>query len=774
MSSKMKNNREIKKNDIVKCNNKYYTITNIYVNKKNEVDYQLEHVYYRKREPQPLIILGSSCVENVYKDKQHRIQKYVRFMTNYNSVIEKIGFHRYLLETDIDDDMTIISNCGLNTNTLSKMISTLKTEKISSLELHNIIVNPYDFINESYQLITFEKAEKICEKYNLNIPFHVKCEKWPYDLIGKFNSFYITKDKFNFEFNKFCKKNCKDVKDFIQIAEKMVIQIKINGVNYKTTRFLLSLEKDISDNIMDLYYDSNDGTSTKYNISIDEIENEILKFEKQQAGQKKDGKYKLEDDQKKAVIESLINKLNIITGYPGTGKTEIVKCILYVTNNLYKSNHGNTKNTCYINEENNNDEDSLNFDDFMYDEFDDTNEIKEMKEVEFNKYINPSTISLLAPTGLAFMNLSTTQIYTQYNKDISGTCHRILYNKYNQIRKCKKECTCNGNKCKNEISINQIILDETSMIDIFLLRDLIKMCKYFSCRLILLGDNNQLQSIGPGKVLNSFIESEIFNVNKLIKIKRQENGALVSSIKKMNETLVTTTDFSDETFVFLDVNNFITKDNTINTESLINLINTNGLNKNNTKALTYYNSENYVFNCNSLNNIFQSIFNPSEANKSIVSGHKYYNNIVFKEKDNIIRTENDYTKKGMHANGEQAYIKEYNEVTEEITVEYIGENIKAEKINRYYLYENFSLSYCLTVHKSQGSQFDNIIIFIEPNLPVWKMAWDKTALYTGISRARKRCFIISNYQDFINIQKNNKKVDERVSLLLKVFNKYEF
>jgi len=80
------------------------------------------------------------------------------------------------------------------------------------------------------------------------------------------------------------------------------------------------------------------------------------------------------------------------------------------------------------------------------------------------------------------------------------------------------------------------------------------------------------------------------------------------------------------------------------------------------------------------------------------------------------------------------------------------------------------LAYCLTVHKSQGSQYDNVIIFIDKNQSIW----DKTALYTAISRAKSRCFIVSSCADFIKTQNNNKRVSDKISLLLKESDNWAF
>ena len=775
MSKKSKFFSKFKKDDIVKYNNKYYVIKKVFET-ENPAKYEIDELYKASNVNNVKtsgIIVKNKDVDSVYKDKQHKIRKYVNFMRKYNKVIEYIGSQGLLLDTNVDKDMELIKNCKLYEDELHKLITTLKFTKSSQLELYNIIKNPYDFITESFQIISFDHADSICEKYNLNVTFKIKCEKWPYDLIRSYNSFYIPCIEFNTKFTKFCEKNCKNRNEYINIAKKMVLIKEINGKSYHTTNYLLELEKELSDSILDLYDDKT------FNISMEDIETQIKNFEEQQAKTKKSGIYQLEPEQKKAVIDAMRNPLNIITGYPGTGKTEIVKCILFVNNNLYRLSNQDDVESDTTNDNSSDDNDSeVNFDDFICD-YSDTDDESPHEKKEINKYVIAKDISLLAPTGNAFKNLSTSQVAQHYNKAISGTCCRIIHNVFPKIKACKHNCTC-GTTCKNNLQINCIVVDEFSMVDIFQLRDLLKICKYFSSRLIILGDDNQLQSIGPGTVLKSIIDCNNLNTNKLTKIKRQDAGALINNIKKMNTTLLTEKDFTDETMVLLDINDFIlmddeTEQTIINQKAIIDLINEKELSKDNTKILTYYGKKGYCTNTTELNNIFQNLFNGNINNKKISNGCNYENDFTFKEKDVIMRTINDYSQKEMHANGEHATIESYDEETEEITISYVGENYKPEKINRYYLYENFVLSYCLTIHKSQGSQYDNIIIFIEPNLSQPKLtgSWDKTALYTAISRAKKRCFIISTFKDFNIIQKNNKKVDDRVSLFLKIFNKYD-
>ena len=111
----------------------------------------------------------------------------------------------------------------------------------------------------------------------------------------------------------------------------------------------------------------------------------------------------------------------------------------------------------------------------------------------------------MAPTGLAYVNRQRSQKADHYNINISGTCHRTLYHTIPNIKKHKIKCVCEK-KCLYKLNINLFEIDEASMLDIFVFYDILKACKYFNARLILLGDVEQLPSIGPGKILYQLIK----------------------------------------------------------------------------------------------------------------------------------------------------------------------------------------------------------------------------------------------------------------------------
>jgi energy-coupling factor transporter ATP-binding protein EcfA2 len=787
------------KKDVIKYKNTYYVIINITLD-VNLPTYHINYVNSEFKKSKKNIPVKSTDrnIISVDRKNQEKIVSYLKFIDRYNSAVnylnKKTGktFERIDYEA-VDKDMDNLFNvCKLRMNQLNKILNAMKKCQELSIQIKFMQINPFNFITQDYQLISYEKAEKICKEYSLSIDFKIKLEKWSYDIfLREKNTFYLLKSLYETEMKKFCAKRQENYARFTTFIKTIIIEKNIDDSKCVTTNYLLGIEKKMSDLMMELFY------KEMYDISDDKINELICAYESKKI-KETNNQFSLEPEQKISVMNSVKNKLSIITGPPGTGKTEILKCINYVLYELYKkenpivnvesndnedSDEDSDEDSCENSDENSDedsdedscensgedsdedsDEDSCENSGEDSDEFLDTFYICE----DNNKYINPKTIGLLAPTGLAFVNMNRSQEAKHYNNKISGTCHRVLYHTIPNIQKHRnpKYCDCDG-KCKYKIDIKLVEIDEASMLDTFAFYDLLKMCKYFNSRLILLGDVEQLASIGPGKVLQQLIDSEVFTVTKLTKIKRQNAGALVNIILKMSKQVVQESDFVDDTMMLINIENFI-QNKEIHKDELEKLINENNLNKNNTKFITGFKTEKKIFNTNSLNKLIQNKFNPENMDfeyDKIQSNNKYENSFIFRIKDKIIRTENDYSTEKMRANGEEAEILDYD--GSKVTIKYSGAGDAPEKIGVDELYENFILNYCVTVHKSQGSQYVNVVFFIEPE----QTFTDKKSIYTAISRAKERCFVIARPDDFINLQQQSKI---KVSLFMKESNNYEF
>ncbi|MEX0597105.1 MAG: AAA family ATPase, partial [Candidatus Paceibacterota bacterium] len=501
--------------ELLKYNNDYY-ILNELIKNGNEILPKYNIYNFLNKKDVNTIIYSNNLIFIPDKILQKNIKDYLIFAEKYNSTSDKFDKFNKLEIINVEQIVhEIFNKCKLNINTLFKILNCLKYNKKPELKIDNLFTNPFDFISEEYQLITFDKAEHICLEFNLDIDFKVKCKAWIYDFfIRQNNSFYVDKSYFNKMFENFCQQKKENLHEYQKYTNKyFLIDKEINNVTYKTTNHFLNKEKKITDKCINLFYEKT------YNIEKERIIEKINIFEENKTRQKKT-LFKLENDQKRSVISGIQNKLSIITGFPGSGKTEIVQCINFI---LYELNEENKSNK----------------------------EI-EQKPYNYNEmgniYVNPSDVSLIAPTGLAFINLKASQQPKHYNIQISGTCHRLLYHTFQNIKKHKKlnGCDCKE-ECKYNFFIKLFIIDEVSMIDIFLFDEILKMCDYFNSRLIVIGDVNQLPSIGPGTVLQNLLDSNFFSSNELTKIKRQSDGSLVKNIVKMSKTFITRNDMLDET-----------------------------------------------------------------------------------------------------------------------------------------------------------------------------------------------------------------------------------
>ena len=762
--------------ELIKYKKGYYIIKNITCGSNNIPVYELDYAnkfYDKNSQKIECVNSHDPGVQNIPSYLQEKLLSFLKFVDRYNLTIsylnkKTIGVYQFLDCSDIENIMNdLIVRCKLTANQLSKIEYTLKKTRNPSFQIHLLTQNPFGFITQELQLITFDKAEKIASEFNLQVDFKIKCEKWTYCLFNEEKTFYIRKFKYVDKFKKFCESRNETENKYLNYIENNVIIDKIiEGKDYKTTNKLLEMEREMTDTVMDLFYD------IKYEIPTEEIQQEINKFEEKRRFQLNNPSYTLEEEQKNSVIKSIQNKLSIITGYPGTGKTEIVRCITAASHNLFHKNSSVSKTKTSSDDDQTQDNpfsdyefdsNNKNCNDNEKDECDDNDE-------ELNKYVDPKTIALLAPTGLAFLNLQKSIESNNYNDKISGTCHKVLYNIFQNIKIHRniETCTCKEKEnCKyRNLKIKLVVIDETSMLDSFIFYEILQLCRYFNARLIIIGDVNQLPSIAAGTVLKNLINSNCFDVTKLTNIKRQNAGSLVNTIKKMHTDIITHSKFKDDSMSILNIKEFILNSK-INRELLVQLIQSNNINKDNARFITYFNTDKYLFNTCEINNLLQDIYNP---NGSIIpSNNKFENKMIFKISDKIIRTENDYSSEKMRANGEEALIHDFDGRL--ITIQYSGANDKPETIGINELYENFKLNYCTTIHSAQGSQYDNVIFFIQPGC---SYIIDKTSVYTAISRAKNKCIVISIKDEFIECQKNNKSVDNKVSLFMRESNSYEF
>jgi len=413
---------------------------------------------------------------------------------------------------------------------------------------------------------------------------------------------------------------------------------------------------------------------------------------------------KLGDLQRKAVYEAVESGLVIITGGPGTGKTTTINAII---------------------------------------------KLFEMQNME---------ILLAAPTGRAAKRMTeTTGMEAQ-------TIHRLLELNGNPEEGGSMRFERNE---LNPLEADVIIIDEMSMVDIYLMYSLLKAVTV-GTRLILVGDVNQLPSVGPGKVLKDIIGSEKFNVVRLSEIFRQAaESDIITNAHKINAGQSIRLDNKSKDFFMLSMNSSLQIQ-----RALVSLIAEKlppyvDATKYDIQVLTP--SRKGELGVENLNKILQQYINPPAPGKR----EKQWGEVVFRENDKVMQIKNDYqmewkivTKKGLTIkegsgvfNGDCGIIREINEFAGTVTVEF-----DEGKIVEYTgaTLEELELAYAITIHKSQGSEYPAVII---PLLNAPRPLLNRNLLYTAVTRARK-CVTIVGSENSVNEMIQNESEMKRNSGLV--------
>ncbi len=405
----------------------------------------------------------------------------------------------------------------------------------------------------------------------------------------------------------------------------------------------------------------------------------------------------LDNLQREAVIEAVKYGLLVITGGPGTGKTTTINAIIR-----------------YF----------------------------ESEQME---------VLLAAPTGRAAKRM------TEATGCEAKTIHRLL-----ELNGGSREVASMAIFERNEqnpLEADVIIIDEMSMVDIGLMNSLLKAVSV-GTRLILVGDVNQLPSVGPGNVLKDIIRSGAFPVVRLTKIFRQAGQSdIVLNAHKINKGEKVALDNNSKDFLFLkrdEANVIISVIITLIQKKLPHYVNAKELD---IQVLTPMRKG--QLGVERLNEILQQYLNPPSTEKK----EKEQAGSLFREGDKVMQIKNNYqleweirgkngivVDKGMGIfNGDTGIIKEINEFSEILTVEFDeGRFVEYS----YKQLEELELAYAITIHKSQGSEYPAVIL---PLLTGPQMLMNRNLLYTAVTRARKCVCLVGSKETFYEMAENQKE-----------------
>ena len=411
----------------------------------------------------------------------------------------------------------------------------------------------------------------------------------------------------------------------------------------------------------------------------------------------------LDDMQRTAVMEAARRGVMVLTGGPGTGKTTTINAMIH----FFES--------------------------------------------------EGMDIYLAAPTGRAAKRMTEATGYE------AQTIHRLL-----EVSGNPEDDSINGfqRNEENPLEADVIIIDEMSMVDLPLMYALLGAIVP-GTRLILVGDRNQLPSVGPGSVLKDIIDSHCFAVVMLTKIFRQAGESdIVVNAHKINRGEEVVLDNKSRDFFFLkrqDANVIISVVITLIQKKLPKYVNAKPYD---IQVLTPMRKG--LLGVERLNRILQEYLNPPEPQKT----EKEYGDRLFREGDKVMQIKNNYqlewevvTRYGMTIdkgqgifNGDMGIIKEINTYEEVVIVEYDEQRLVKYP---YTLLDELELAYAITIHKSQGSEYPAVVI---PLLQGPRQLYHRNLLYTAVTRAKQCVTLVGSDVVFQEMIHNTNEQDRNTSL----------
>ena len=279
-----------------------------------------------------------------------------------------------------------------------------------------------------------------------------------------------------------------------------------------------------------------------------------------------------------------------------------------------------------------------------------------------------------------------------------------------------------------------MIVDEFSMVDTYLFDSLLKGLRY-DTKLVLVGDYNQLPSVGPGEILKDMIESNSLNVVSLKELYRQkENSNIISLAYQINDNQIDEAIFNqkeDLIFIPTPVNHVTDKILEIAGEDTSHTMQV---------LAPMYKTLNGI---DMINHSLQEVYNPKSKNKKEL----VINGVIFRENDKVIQLSNMPDENVF--NGDIGIITEiYNGSKKEIYIDFDGNTVRYTPAN----FQKFKHAYAISIHKSQGSEFDTVLI---PLVNQYGKMLYRKLIYTAVTRAKKKLYLVGEISALEKAIQNN-------------------
>ncbi|HOJ35921.1 MAG TPA: ATP-dependent RecD-like DNA helicase [Clostridiales bacterium] len=357
-------------------------------------------------------------------------------------------------------------------------------------------------------------------------------------------------------------------------------------------------------------------------------------------------------------------------------------------------------------------------------------------------------IALAAPTGRAAKRM------TEVTGMEAKTIHRLL-----EVEWGDGERPVFRRDLQNPIDADAIIVDELSMVDISLFSNLLEAVP-FGCRLILVGDSDQLPPVGAGNVLHDLIDSGLIPVIKLNQVFRQaEKSRIVTNAHRIIRGEMP--EISNEgDFFFLERKSADLAARTVRELCCERLPDAYGISPIEDLQVLCP-SRNGVCGTANLNRLLQERLNPRDLSKAEIKSGGF----VFREGDKVMQTKNNYNLEWTSGfsegtgvfNGDLGVIKKIKPAEGVLVIDFDGKEVlyPAEKLS------DLELAYAITVHKSQGSEYDTVIL---PIIDSSAKLLYRNLLYTAVTRA-KRMIVIVGLKSKLEAMVNNDKQSKRYSAL---------